>query len=92
MLPVEHALRCLVDGGLRLPFYGRWETRVPTHDETLSLVQDVLRNCDWRGMPFEALLQLAQALHGRGSYACPDVTPWAPPYRVGSGGRVLPVA
>ena len=91
MSPTEHALCCLVDGGLRVPFYGRWETRIPTHDETLWLVQETLRGVAWRGMPFDALLQRAQVLHGKGSYEVPADDPWAPPWRVRPGGRVASV-
>jgi hypothetical protein len=67
MGPAEHALYALVDGGLRLPFAQGCETRVPTHDETLWLVQEYLAHlCP--ALPVDGVLVRAQALHGKGSY------------------------
>ena len=91
MLPTEHALRALVDGALALGWSGAWETRVPTHDETLWLVQDQLCTQAWRQQPLEAVLVRAQLLHGRGSYCVAPEDPWAPPWRVKPGGILAAV-
>jgi len=91
MSPVEHALRCLVDGDIEVASPFTWDMRVLTHDETLEVVQIHLREWSWKGLPLEGVLDRAQWLHGRGSYVVPVEEPWTPAWRVGPGGRVREV-